>query len=104
MTLEEDRLRADPALRGRCERGIARLLERAVRAHEDGSVEVWVTRTRAMIIRDAHVLTLLVAPTSRGFGKRFLRQANAGHREAAAFLLSPSEACRPVSHPQHGSR
>ncbi len=58
-------------------------MERAVRARQDGRVEVWVARTRAMIVQDAHVITLLVAPSSKGFGKRFLRKAPTDHGVAA---------------------
>ena len=83
MTVDEHQLRADRALRGRCERGIGRLMESAVRARQDGRVEVWIVRTRAMIVEDAHVITLLVAPSSKGFGKRFLRTAPTNHRAAA---------------------
>jgi hypothetical protein len=83
MTVDECQLRADRVLRGRCERGIGRLMEGAVRAHQDGRVEVWVARTRAMIVQDAHVITLLVAPSSKGFGKRFLRKAPTDHRAPA---------------------
>jgi hypothetical protein len=83
MTVDEVQLRADWALRGRCERGIGRLMERAVRAREDGPVEIWVARTRAMIVRDAHVITLLVAPSDKGFGKRLLRKGRTDRRAAA---------------------
>jgi hypothetical protein len=83
MTVDELQLHTDRALRGRCERGIGRLMERAVRARQDDRVEVWVARTRAMIVRDAHVVTLLVAPSSKGFGKRFLREAPTDHRATA---------------------
>ena len=86
-TLDEGQLRADPLLRARCERGIARLLVRAVCARRDGGIEVWVARTRAMIVQDAHVLTVLVAATDRGFGKRFLREAHID-RDPGVFSLS----------------
>ena len=49
---------------------------------QDGRVEVWVARTRAMIVQDAHVITLLVAPSGKGFGKHFLRKAPTDHRAA----------------------
>jgi hypothetical protein len=83
MTVDELELRADRALRGRCERGIGRLMERAVVARRDGRVEIWVARTRAMVVQDARVITLLVAPSSKGFGKHFLRKAPTEHRAAA---------------------
>jgi hypothetical protein len=73
MSLDEQRLREDLVLRGRCERGIGRLMDRASCARSDGDVEVWVARTRALIVTNSRVLTVLVAHTSRGFGKRFLR-------------------------------
>jgi hypothetical protein len=73
MTIEEEHLRADFALRGRCARGIGRLLERAVCARREESLEIWITGTRAIIVRNAHVLTILVASKTRGFGK-LLRQ------------------------------
>jgi hypothetical protein len=78
LTVDERHLREHPALRGRCERGIARLLERASRARkDDDEVEVWVARTRALVVRRSKVLTVLVAPSERGFGKRFLRPRRA---------------------------
>ena len=75
MTIEQEQLRANPALRGRCARGIGRLLERAALVRKDGGTEIWVTGTRAMIVQNANVITLLVASSSRGFGKRFRRGA-----------------------------
>jgi len=88
MTLDEEQLRTNWALRGRCERGIERLMERALCARKGDDIEVWVARTRAMVVQYARVLTVLVAPTSRGFGKRFLRQSSAngptvGRRESS---------------------
>jgi hypothetical protein len=83
MTVDELQLRADWALRRRCERGIDRLMERAVRARQDGRVEIWVARTRTMIVQDAHVITLLVAPSSKRFGKRRLSKAPTERRAAA---------------------
>ena len=73
LRLDEQRLRDAPDLRGRCERGIARLMDRASCARRDGDIEVWVARTRALVVTDSRVLTVLVAPTNRGFGKRFFR-------------------------------
>ena len=73
MRLDEQRLRDDPDLRGRCERGIARVMERASCARREGDIEVWVVRTRALVVTDSRVLTVLVALTNRGFGKRFFR-------------------------------
>jgi len=77
LSLDEQDLRQRPALRGRCERGIARLMERASCARKSDDVEVWVARTRALVVKDSRVLTVLVAPTSRGFGKRFRRAHHA---------------------------
>jgi hypothetical protein len=73
MRLDEQQLRDDPDLRGRCGRGIARLMGRASCARRDGDIEVWVARTRALVVTDSRVLTVLVAFTNRGFGKRFSR-------------------------------
>ena len=73
ISLDEQRLREELALRRRCERGIGRLMERASCARRDADIEVWVARTRALIVAESRVLTVLVAPTSRGFGKRFFR-------------------------------
>jgi hypothetical protein len=73
LHLDDEQLRNDWALRRRCERGIDRLLDRAQLARKDGEVEVWVARTRALLVQESRVLTVLVAPTSRGFGKRFFR-------------------------------
>ncbi len=81
MHIDHDDLQKDAALRGRCERGIARLLERAdCGKTEDG--EIWVTRTRALVVENAHVVTLLVAPTSKGFRKRFFRRHGSPARAA----------------------
>lgn len=102
MTIEEEQLRADLPLRGRCARGIGRLLKRAVCARKDGNLEIWIVGTRAIIVRNAYVLTILVASKSRGFGK-LLRQANDGHREAGVVLRSSSPACPPASRPLPGS-
>ena len=74
LELGEEQLRRDRALRGRCERGIERLLQRAECARKGDDVEVWVARTRALIVKDSRVLTVLIAPSSRGFGKRFFRR------------------------------
>ena len=73
LGLADEQFGGDRALRGRCERGIERLLERAEFARKEGEVEVWVARTRALLVQDTRVLTVLVAPTNRGFGKRFFR-------------------------------
>jgi hypothetical protein len=73
LPLEEEQIRRDWALRRRCEGGITRLMERAHLARTDGEVDVWVARTRALVVRDQSVLTVLVSATSRGFGKRFSR-------------------------------
>jgi hypothetical protein len=75
MSLDEWELRADWALRGRCERGIDRLLDRAELACEDHDGAVWVVWTRALIVRNARVITVLVSSTSRGFGERFHRSS-----------------------------
>jgi len=75
LELGEAELGRDRALRGRCERGIMRLMERAECARKGDDVEVWVARTRALIVKDARVLTVLVARSSRGFGKRIFRKA-----------------------------
>ena len=93
LSLDENALRGDPALRGRCERGIARLLERSSCARK-GDVEVWVARTRALVVQNSRILTVLVAPSSRGFGKRFFRRPSDVR----------SEACRSASSRRCGSR
>jgi hypothetical protein len=65
MRVDEEQFRKNFALRRRCERGIGRLMDRAVRARADGPVEVWVARTRAMIVRDGCVLTILRSKARR---------------------------------------
>jgi hypothetical protein len=86
LSLDEHELRRRPALRSRCERGIARLLERASFARKEEHVEVWVARTRALVVSDSCVITVLVAPTSKGFGKRFYR-ARSGEGTGAAVVV-----------------
>lgn len=82
MEIRECDLRNDPALRGRCARGIARLLERASPEGTVDGAEIRVAGTRALVIMNACVVTLIVAPTSKGFGKKFFRQYGAGARAA----------------------
>jgi hypothetical protein len=69
MTIDEDRLMQDAALRGRCARGIGRLLERASCARRSDDAEIWVARTRALVVKNSRVLTILVAPKRRGSAK-----------------------------------
>jgi hypothetical protein len=74
MDVGELHVHNDPALRGRCERGIARLLERAQqRATAEGG-QLWIAGTRALVIANAHVVTLIVASHRKGFSKKFFRR------------------------------
>lgn len=78
----ETDIHSDPALRGRCARGIARLSERARwEGHIEGG-EIWIAGTRALLIKNACVVTLIVAPTSKGFSKKFFRRHAAVERAA----------------------
>lgn len=82
MDVEERHLRANSVLRGRCARGIARLLQRARPGETTERGEVWIAGTRALVITNACVITLIVAPTSKGFPKRFFRRHAAVERAA----------------------
>lgn len=68
-------LASDPKLYGRCARGVERLVARATPAKEtlpDGRA-LLVVGTRALVVHDGRVMTLMAAPSARGFGKRLLR-------------------------------
>ena len=82
LSVGDAHLHDNSALRSRCARGIARLLERArwEGGTEDG--EIWIAGTRALVIANARVVTLIVAPTSRGLPKRFFRRYAAVARAA----------------------
>ena len=73
LDIDETRLRRERALLGRCERGVARILDRASR-RSNGDVDVWLAGTRALVVKDGFVLTVLVAPSAKGFSKFFLRR------------------------------
>jgi hypothetical protein len=73
LRIDEHALRRDRALRARCERGVCRLFFRAL-PRSNGDVDVWVTGTRALVVKDGWVLTVLVARNAKGFSKFFLRR------------------------------
>ena len=64
------RLLSDPKLHGRVRRGILRLLEGATEVGLDGDAAIFVNRSRALVIKNDCIVTVLASGTTGGFSKK----------------------------------
>ena len=75
-------LLGDPALHGRCTRGVARLFERARLEVATADADIWIAGTRALVIQNGCVLTVITGSTSKELAKKFYRRSMAPRRAA----------------------
>jgi hypothetical protein len=82
INVGEAHLHGDSKLRGRCARGIARLLERAHWEARTEDADIWIAGTRALVVKNACVLTVLTGPTKKRLSKKIFRRALASRQAA----------------------
>ena len=66
-------LLANPKENQRCENGVLKIFKKATHIGRSRGATVFVVRTRALIVKDGCVITVIVSGRPTGFGKRQCR-------------------------------